>query len=163
MSWGSVSQEPALLRGGRHRPAMGRLSLSHRRQELRHLEPSGIRRKMPGPAVPLCPSCWWTGSCPATQHTLPGPLCSTAICSLNGHSPEPCPKDGEELAPGHLAELGPAWLTSDHTLSPETSCSVQAGGGPVLWLTVDSEPQRTGWVTFSFTFRVVVLVVGGVK
>lgn len=39
---------------------------------------------------------------------------------------------------GNHTKSGPAWVTSDPALSPETLCHVQACGGPTWWLVVDS-------------------------
>lgn len=84
-----------------------------------------MRKKVPGPAVPWHPSCWWTASCSA--HMTCPVQAPAQHCQLPFEWAwlKQCPGDRQVLATGHHAELGAAWLTSYPTLSPETSCSGQ--------------------------------------
>lgn len=120
---GSVSWDPALWRGGHHGWGEDALPVN-RCWELRHRS-RWHWQKMPSPAEPWCPKCWWIASCPATQPALPAPVpcCHVPIAWAQ---PKQCPRDGEGLAPGHQAELGLDRLPSDPMLAP-----VQACGGPI--------------------------------
>lgn len=95
--------------------------------------------------MPLCRSCWWAASHPAhtVRRARGPPFCSVARC-LRAGQPEQCLPDGKGLVPGHPIELGPAWWTSDRTLSSDTPASAQAHGGSTRWLTVDSGRRGGG-------------------
>lgn len=73
-----------------------------------------------------------------------GPSLRRVARCLQAGQPEQCLRDGKGLVPGHPIELGPAWWTSDRTLSSDTLASAQAHGGSTRWLTVDSGRQRGG-------------------
>ena len=107
------SWEPVLL-GGR---CLGLQALSpsifRRRRELLHMEPSGIRRKMP-----LCPSCWWAASRPAHMgRWAGGPPCAVL------------PGASGRASLSRASETGRAWSPPPHRVR---TCLVDLRPHPFL-------------------------------
>lgn len=150
MSWGSAPQEPVLLRGGCRRVGVLRVSLCERCWAIHHIEPSGVRRKVPGPAVPLGPSGRRTASRP--DHTAPpalGPVLP------GGHAPRAGPQRPEALALGHqLSEDLPGW--------PQTPCFPLRPRAQPRRVEGPSWGRGAAWGTFVSPSGLVVLTVVGV-